>query len=173
MCICVAYVMELVFLILSVPGQGAFIHSLWSGKYRLPSLSGPTFSFDKVLLLLYLLPTSFLPQFSNSFATSVIGSIGIFSFSLTVITNSNLNFFWCYQCVYWIWIQNVQENMTYTSPWLKLYVLLKRAVELEVIKLQVNCNSSSTICSVEGGRAFPSHKSRGGGGGAGPHITLY
>jgi len=67
-----------------------FLHSLWVGQNTLPLLSGPTF---RVMLLLYLLPSGFLPQLSNCLATSILGSVGIFNFCLAIIGNSQLNIF--------------------------------------------------------------------------------
>lgn len=68
---------EVVALLLSVPGHVMFVVSLWSGQPLQLSLR---------FMMLYVAPHCFLPQLASSMASSILGSVGIFSFCLTLIT---------------------------------------------------------------------------------------
>lgn len=71
-----ARVGELLALGLSIPGQLWFIYSLWSGRqYSLPVH----------YTTLFVLPNGLLPQLASTTGSTILGSVGIFSFSLNMI----------------------------------------------------------------------------------------
>ena len=72
---------ELLFLVLALPGHILFLYSLWTD--HAPSLS-------MRYMLAYVLPHGLLPQLSSSLATTILGSLGIFSFCLVIISEHTL-----------------------------------------------------------------------------------
>ena len=71
-----ARVCELVSLFLSIPGQLLFIYYLWSGKQLNMSI---------YYLFLFIAPNAFLPQFSSSTASTLLGTTGVLSFCLLLL----------------------------------------------------------------------------------------
>ncbi len=67
---------EAIFLVLSLPGHGMFVHTLWSGERPVVSLR---------VMMVYVIPHCLLPQLASSLSSSILGSMGVFSFCLVIL----------------------------------------------------------------------------------------
>ena len=67
---------EVIFLVLSLPGHALFLYSLWTGDHPKVPLRQ---------MMAFVVPHCLLPQLASSLASSILGSIGVFSFSLIII----------------------------------------------------------------------------------------
>jgi hypothetical protein len=61
---------------MAIPGHTLFLYSLWTDRPPVVSLR---------YLLAYVFPHGILPQLASTLATTILGSLGIFSFCLIVI----------------------------------------------------------------------------------------
>ena len=68
--------LELLCLAGSIPGQAIFLYYLWTGRQL--RLSIP-------LLVLYILPNAFLPQFGGGPSSTILGIVGVLSFCLIML----------------------------------------------------------------------------------------
>lgn len=74
-------VSEMLFLLLALPGHALFLFSLWTDRPSLVSLR---------YQMLLVMPHALLPQLGSTLAATILGSLGIFSFCLVIISEHAL-----------------------------------------------------------------------------------